>query len=202
MDNIVADGNYGLQIKFNNPQKIYKVDRGIIVQTTYPEIELISASPNPFSPNGDGYQDVQIVRSLIKYSDVHYLGTIKINFQESTAKFVDDTDLTTRVSPNPIPYSEGAYLFLNRPAELATNITVPSNIDYNIIVNGFEENITRGNTLYKLGENYNRSYGSISSDIGIENNTLISYRLTILLFMLCQIICLLMYMKLMGKRFH
>lgn len=175
MDNIVADGNYGLQIKFNNPQKIYKVDRGIIVQTTYPEIELISASPNPFSPNGDGYQDVQIVRSLIKYSDVHYLGTIKINFQDSTAKFVDDTDLTTRVSPNPIPYSEGAYLFLNRPAELATNITVPSNIDYNIIVNGFEENITRGNTLYKLGENYNRSYGSISSDIGIENNTLISY---------------------------
>ncbi|HOE90415.1 MAG TPA: hypothetical protein PLV22_00395, partial [Candidatus Cloacimonadota bacterium] len=174
-NNTVVDGNYGLQIKFNNPQKIYKIDRGIIVKTTYPEIEMISASPNPFSPNGDGYQDVQTVRTLIKNSDVHYLGTIKINFQDSTAKFVNDSDLTTIVSPNPIPYSEGAYLFLSRPSQLASQISVPSNIDYNIIVNGFEANITMANGLYKLGENYLRSYGAISSGISVENNTLISY---------------------------
>ena len=167
-NNTVSDGNYGLQIKFNNPEKIYKLDQGIIVKTTYPTIEMISASPNPFSPNGDGYQDVQTVRTLIKNSDVHYLGTIKINFADTTAMFVDYDSLKFFEDPNPIPYSDGAYLFLSRPTQLGGVIDIPANLKYNITVNGFTAGITSGTGLYKLGENYLRSYNSIGSGVGIE----------------------------------
>ncbi|HOD54604.1 MAG TPA: hypothetical protein PKJ08_08775, partial [Candidatus Cloacimonadota bacterium] len=167
-NNVVSDGNYGLQIKFVNPQKIYKLNSGIIVKTTYPEIEMVSASPNPFSPNGDGYQDVQTVRAKVKNADVHYLGTIRISFADSTAMFVDYDSLKHFETPNPIPYSDGAYLFLSRPSQLNGVIDIPANLQYNITVNGFTTQITSGLGLYKLGENYLRSYGSIGTGIGIE----------------------------------
>lgn len=164
---VVADGNYGLKIRFVNPETIFILDNGIIVKTTYPEIEMISASPNPFSPNDDGYQDVQTIRYNVKNADVYYLGTIRVNFEDSTAYYVAD-DLETMTTPNPIPHSDGVYLFLSRPSELYSQITIPSNMSYRMTVGGFQTTVTSGYSLYKLGENYIRSYGSISPGVGVE----------------------------------
>lgn len=164
---VVPDGNYGLKIRFVNPETIFIFDNGIIVKTTYPEIEMISASPNPFSPNDDGYQDVQTIRYNVKNADVYYLGTIRVNFEDSTAYYVAD-DLETMTTPNPIPHSDGVYLFLSRPSQLYSQITIPSNMSYRMTVGGFQTTVTSGYSLYKLGENYIRSYGNIGASVGVE----------------------------------
>ena len=160
---IVNDGNYGLKIVLKNNTDIienFVYTANIIVKTTYPIIEMISASPNPFSPNDDGYQDVHTIRTSIKNAEVYFLGLIEVSFSDTTATFVE--------GPHPIPHSDGAYLFLSRPSSKNSEINIPGNVSYELSVSGFNATVTAGNTLYKLGENYLRIYGGIGSGVGFS----------------------------------
>ncbi|MFA5571079.1 MAG: Ig-like domain-containing protein, partial [Sphaerochaetaceae bacterium] len=163
---VLPDGKYALRIEFYTAS--YYLDDGIIINTTPPEIEMISSSPNPFSPNGDGYQDVHTVKYRVKNSNVQYLGLIKVDFAAKTAKFVDDINGNT--GPFDIPYSDGMYLMINRPLAYFGNITAPSTVNYTLTIGGsysFPVSISRGQDLYKIGQNY-MPYRIVSPSIGLD----------------------------------
>ncbi|MCK9329381.1 MAG: hypothetical protein M0Q94_05840 [Candidatus Cloacimonetes bacterium] len=158
----VLDGNYGIRIIFkDNGTELenYSLHNGIIVSTLYPEIELISSSPNPFSPNDDGFQDVHSVNFKVKNTQITYIGLIKFDFSDSTIVFED--------GPYSLP-TDGTYLFVNRPASKSADITIPANMVYNLTLEGFETEIIRGRSIYKLGENYQRVFSVNSGNVGFS----------------------------------
>ncbi len=165
LSNTVPDGKYGFKIIFNNAgyQASYIQNNGLIVRTQYPEIEIVSSTPNPFSPNEDGFQDVHAVKLLVKNVPIHYIGTVKIVFTDTLrANFID--------GPYSIPHSDGAYLFLNRPLYYRNQIDVSPDVKYDFTIGGtnsFTLPITLGNDLYKVGTNYSPYY-SVSPSVAVD----------------------------------
>lgn len=160
---VVNDGSYGVSINFIDGNGVilanHLLHNGIIVNTRYPEIEVVSTSPNPFSPNDDGFQDVHTIRYKVKDTQITYIGLIRFDFSDSTAVYED--------GPYSIP-TDGVYLFVNRPSSKSADITIPANMLYTLTLEGFETDITRGRSLYKLGQNYQRVFSMGSNNIAFN----------------------------------
>jgi hypothetical protein len=165
---VLNDGVYSMKLMFSDA--VYFLERGIYINTTPPDINVISSAPNPFSPNGDGYQDVHTTQFRVKNANVVYLGLIKVDFTNTTVSFV--ADMNGNTGPHNIPYSDGMYLILNRPAAYnhPDSITVQATVEYELTIGGtnsYSVNITRGQDLYKVGQN-NNPYYWVSSSIGMQ----------------------------------
>lgn len=164
---VLSDNKYGFKLEFNQSgyQRDFVSYNGIIIKTIAPDIQMISAFPNPFSPNGDGFQDAQTIKFKVKNADVYYLGTLRINLSDTTAVYTD--------GPYAIPHSDGAYVFVNRPAFYNSLISIPANTEYALTIGANSVNVTLGSSLYKFGTTYDRYY-TIGNNVRMSPTELFS----------------------------
>jgi len=76
-NNVVPDNGYGMRIQLGTG--VYDSNFSIYVDTTPPVIDVMSAYPNPFSPNGDGYNDFHDIRYQVDGVRIEYIGLIHVN---------------------------------------------------------------------------------------------------------------------------
>ena len=157
------DDSYSLHLELNSDGIITTFDYsvGIIIDTAAPQINIQSCSPNPFSPNEDGYNDLCRIKFDVNDVRISYIGEIDANLNPDSlqATFIDGPN-NNEFSQ----YTEGAYLFVVRVAS-----TIDSDTKYKLTINGIETDITKGNSMYKLGQYADPQY-SVSQFIGMEYN--------------------------------
>ncbi len=134
---------------------------GIIIDTAAPQIDIQSCSPNPFSPNEDGYNDLCRIKFNVNDVRISYIGEIEANLNPDSlqATFIDGPNNNEFAQ-----YTEGAYLFLVRVAS-----TIDSDTKYKLTLNGITTDITKGKSTYKLGQYADPQY-SVSQFVGMEYN--------------------------------
>ncbi|MCD4828270.1 MAG: hypothetical protein K8R90_02415 [Candidatus Cloacimonetes bacterium] len=171
--NVVPDGSYGLNLYCGTAS--YEIDFNIKVDTAPPIIDLIAAFPNPFSPNGDGYQDFHQVRFRVDDTIIRYIGLIRVNLYRElndplwpdsvvATNFVEEdcTNGINVVNPDLSVFDEltdGGYLFVIRSCnlELGHEVTLSSGANYDLIIGGNGSNehnqveINTGQGMYKIG---------------------------------------------------
>ena len=160
---LCADDSYSLHLELNSGGITTDFDYsvGIIIDTSAPEINIQSCSPNPFSPNEDGYNDLCRIKFNVNDVRISYIGEIDANLDPDSlqANFIEGPNNNEFAQ-----YTEGAYLFLVRIAS-----TIDSDTKYKLTLNGIETDITKGESIYKLGCYANPQY-SVSEFIGMEYN--------------------------------
>ncbi len=160
---LCPDDSYSLHLELNAGGTTTDFDYsvGIIIDTVAPQIDIQSCSPNPFSPNEDGYNDLCRIKFNVNDVRISYIGEIEANLNPDSlqATFIDGPNNNEFGQ-----YTEGAYLFLVRVAS-----TIDSDTKYKLTINGIETDITKGVSIYKLGQYADPQY-SVSEFVGMEYN--------------------------------
>jgi|GEM_PF-6143553 len=169
---IVPDGSYGLNMYCGSAS--YEIDFTIKVDTSPPTIDLIAAFPNPFSPNGDGFQDFHQVRFRVEDTIVRYIGLIRVNLwreqNDPSGNYVATHFVQEDCNGGPVvtvpdisvfdELTDGGYLFVIRSSDTALGHenTLSSGATYDLIIggNGSSEynkvTVSTGVSMYKIGD--------------------------------------------------
>ncbi|MDD3051081.1 MAG: Ig-like domain-containing protein, partial [Candidatus Cloacimonetes bacterium] len=157
---IVPDAGYGMSISVGSAE--YEIEFSIYVDTTPPIIDLLSSYPNPFSPNGDGYNDFHDVRYRVDDVRIEYIGLVHVNlwmqghdpyelmgnYPYMATKFINedgsDADYSTLNAAFNV-LTDGGYLLIVRDLVGPTQVNTATYPQYSLSPNAEYDFIVGGN---------------------------------------------------------